>query len=139
MTTPVSGPGRFSKRTDKAVGEANRSLDNPDYGEQAAYQEQLAAAPLPGAAQNVQGMNFNDLFGNAANNVVPLDADSSMAETPVTDGADAGIGADSSILSSSQVSQNYMASYLVPLIFMADQPGSSDAARNLVRVMKSKM
>lgn len=138
MTTPVSGPGQFSKRTDKAVGEANRSLDNPDYGEQAAYKEQLAAAPLPGT-QNVQGMNFNDLFGNAAGNVIPMDAESTMPDTPVTDGADAGEGADSSILSSSQPSQNYMAAYLVPLIFMADQPGSSDAARNLVRTLKSKM
>lgn len=138
LTTPVSGPGQFSKRTDKAVSEANRSLDNPDYGEQAAYREQLAAAPLPGTA-NVQGMNFNDLFGNAAGNVVPMDAESTMPNTPVTDGADAGEGADSSILSSSQPSQNYMAAYMAPLIFMADQPGSSDAARNLVRVLKSKM
>jgi hypothetical protein len=138
MTTPVSGPGQFSKRTDKAVGEANRSLDNPDYGEQAAYQEQLAAAPLPGT-QNVQGMNFNDLFGNAANNVIPLDADSAMAGTPVTDGADAGAGAGMSALSSSQPQDNYMASYLVPLIFMADRPGSSDSARNMVRELRSKM
>lgn len=140
MTTPVSGPGQFSKRTDKAVGEANRSLNNPDYGEQATYKEQLAAAPLPGAqGQDVTGMNFNDLFGNAAGNVIPMDAESTMSGTPVTDGADAGDGADSSVLSSSQPQNNYMAAYMAPLMFLADQPGSSDAARNLLRVMKSKM
>lgn len=138
MTTPVSGPGQFSKRTDKAVSEANRNLPNPDYGEQGAYQEQLAAAPLP-TSQDVTGMNFNDLFGNASANVVPLDAESSMTSTPVTDGANAGPGADASILSSSNPKPNYMASYLTALTFIADQPGSSDAARNLIRQLKASM
>jgi len=138
MTTPVSGPGQFSKRTDKAVSEANRSLSNPDYGEQAAYKEQLAAVPLPGS-QDVTGMNFNDLFGNASANVVPLDAESAMPSTPVTDGANAGPGADASVLSSSGSKSNYMASYLTALTFIADQPGSSDAARNLVRKLKASM
>lgn len=139
MGTPVSGPGGFSKRTDKAVGEANRSLPNADYGEAANYKEQMAGAPLA-QAQDVQGMNFNDLFGNAAQNVTPLNAPSAMPDVPVTDGADAGPGAGSEVLSSSQsAANNYMASYLPVLQFIADQPGSSDAARNLVRMMKSKM
>lgn len=141
MGTPTPGPGKFSKRTDKAVAEANRSLPNPDYGEQANYKEQMAGAPLPtDGGQDVQGMNFNDLFGNAAQNVIPLDEDSTMPDVPVTDGADAGPGSGSDVLSSStSAANNYMASYLPVLQFIADQPGSSDAARNLIRVMKSKM
>lgn len=136
MSTP-SGPGQFSKRTDKAVSEANRSLPNADYGEQAQYQDQLQGAPM---AQDVSGMNFNDLFGNAAGNVTPLDADSAMPDVPVTDGADAGPGAGSEVLSSSQsLANTYMASYLPVLEYMASRPGSSDSARNLVRVLKSKL
>lgn len=136
MTTP-SGPGQFSKRTDKAVSEANRSLPNADYGEQAQYQEQLQGAPM---AQDVTGMNFNDLFGNSAGNVTPLDAESAMPDVPVTDGAALGPGAGVDALSSSQsLANTYMASYLPVLEYMASRPGSSDAARNLVRVLKSKL
>lgn len=138
MGTPTPGPGQFSKRTDKAVANANRNLPDAGYGEQAAYQEVSQNLPQVQGA-DVQGMNFNDLFGNAANNVVPLDAESSMPDVPVTDGANAGPGSDASILSSSNEQKNYMASYLLPLEFMANQPGSSDAARNLVRILKSKL
>lgn len=139
MSTPVSGPGGFSKRTDRAVSEANRSLPNADYGEQAAYQEQVGGAPMAESV-NVEGMNFNDLFGNAAANVTPLDAESALPGIPVTDGADAGLGAGSEALSSSQQqSTNYMASYLTVLEFIANQPGSSDSARNLVRQIKGSL
>jgi hypothetical protein len=139
MGTPVSGPGEFSKRTDKAVGEANRNLPNADYGEQAAYQEQLQGAQMA-QSQDVTGMNFNDLFGNAAQNVTPLNAESTQPNTPVTDGADAGPGAGSDVLSSSQsIANTYMASYLPVLEYLASRPGSSDSARNLVRVLKSKL
>ncbi len=138
MTTPVSGPGKFSERTDKAVSEANRSLPNADYGEQAAYQEQLQGAPM--AEQDVTGMNFNDLFGAPSQNVVGLGEDSAMPELPVTDGADAGPGAGSEVLSSSgKVANTYIAAYLPVLQFIAGREGSSDAARNLVRILKSKL
>ena len=138
MGTPTSGPGQFSKRTDKAVSEANRSLPNPDYGEQANYKEQMAGAPL--ATADIQGMNFNDLFGNAGQNVTPLDAGSAMPDIPVTDGADAGPGAGTEALSSTKKATNdYMASYLPVLEFIANQPGSSDAARNLVRQIKGSL
>lgn len=138
MGTPVSGPGQFSKRTDKAVGEANRSLPNADYGEQAQYQEQLQAAPM--ASEDVTGMNFNDLFGNAAANVTPLGAESAMPNVPVTDGAALGAGAGTEALSSTQsTAQNYMASWLPVLEYMASRPGSSDSARNLLREMKAKL
>jgi hypothetical protein len=91
-------------------------------------------------SEDVSGMNFNDLFGNPAANVTPLDADTTMPDVPVTDGADAGPGAGSDVLSSSnKEADTYMASYLPVLMYLASRPGSSDAARNLVRAIKSKM
>lgn len=136
----VAGPGQFSKRTDRAVSDANRNLPNAGYGEQAAYQEQMTSAPLAQSSINVEGMNFNDLFGNAAQNVVPLSEGSMQPDTPVTDGADAGAGAGSEVLSSTQQQSNsYMASYLTVLEFIANQPGSSDAARNMVRQIKGNL
>lgn len=137
----VSGPGQFSKRTDKAVAQANRSLPDAGYGEQASYQDaQQGMQQRAPQDVNVQGMNFNDLFGNASNNVVGLGEPSQQPDVPVTDGADAGPGADSSILSSTQkVADNTMVAYLPALEFMANLPGTSDAARNLVRNLKANM
>jgi len=133
----ISGPGQFSRRTDKAVSEANRNLPNAGYGEQASYQEAQQGMQKPQEV-NVQGMNFNDLFGNAAANVVPLDEPSALPGVPVTDGANAGPGADASALTGQQADPT-MASYMVALKFMADSPGTSDAARNLIRNLRAKM
>lgn len=141
MTTPA-GPGKFSQRTDKAVGNANASLPNADYGENKDYQEAKSAAPMAqdAGAVDVTGMDFGSLFGNAADQVTPLNAESAMPDVPVTDGADAGPGAGMEALSSTQrMGNNYTVAYLRALEFMANQPGSSDSARNLVRQLKSQM
>src|SRR6478752_6096173 len=89
MGTPVSGPGQFSQRTDKAVSEANRMLPNADYGEQAQYQEQLQAAPM---AKDIGGA-FSQMFGNPSSRVIGFGEPSQAPATPVTDGAAAGPGA----------------------------------------------
>lgn len=136
MSTPVSGPGQFSKRTDKAVGQANRSLPNADYGEQAAYQEQLSGAPM---AQDRGAPDFASMFGNPAASVVGLGEDTTMPDVPVTDGADSGPGAGSEILPGGQPNPNLakLKAYLPALEYMADN-GNSDAARNLVRQIQAQ-
>lgn len=131
MGTPVSGPGQFSERTDKAVGAANRQLPNADYGEQAAYQEQIQGAPMASPAAG-----FNALFGNPSSSVVGLGEPSQLPDVPVTDGADAGPGAPMSALSSSQPNAGVDASYLRALEYIANQPGTSDAARFAFMNMK---
>lgn len=136
MGTPVSGPGRFSERTDKAVGEANRQLPNADYGEQAAYQEQLAGAP---AAQSPSSPSFSDMFGSPASRVIGFDADSQRPDVPVTDGAALGAGAGTEVLAQPpNEDTNKMLVYLPALEFMANR-GQSDAARNLIRQIKGSM
>lgn len=131
----VAGPGQFSKRTDKAVGQANRSLPDAGYGEQAAYQEQQAGAPM------AQSPDFASMFGSPAASVIPFGADTALPDVPVTDGADAGPGRGSEILPGSanqQQSNTTLKAYLPALEFMANQPASSDAARNLVRMLKAQ-
>jgi hypothetical protein len=136
MGTPVAGPGQFSKRTDKAVGEANRSLPNADYGEQAQYQEQLQAAPM---AQDVTGMNFNDLFGNPAERVTGLGEESTMPDVPVTDGAAIGPGAGLEAIGPvpSDPKLDQVKAWIPALEWMANQPNSGDSARNLLRQVKA--
>lgn len=134
MTTPA-GPGKFSKRTDKAVGEANRSLPNAGYGEQAQYQEQLQGAPMaqdPAAA-------FTGAFGSPAGNVTPINAPSAYPEEPVTTGAATGPGAGPEVLgqgADQNAEIDKLRAYLPALQYMADA-GNSDAARNLVRQIQA--
>lgn len=135
MGTPVSGPGQFSERTDKAVSGANTTLSNAAYGENKDYQEQRGGAAI---GQSPGGMDFASMFGNPAQNVVGLGEDSTT-ETPVTDGADAGPGAGSEALQSNKAASTYAAVNMIALEFIANQPGSSDSARNLVRIMKASI
>lgn len=134
MGTPVSGPGGFSKRTDKAVSEANRSLPNAGYGEQAEYQEQVQGAPM-----GADGPGFSEMFGNPASGVIPLGAETAQPETPVTDGAALGAGAGPEALSSTQLNDptlDKLRAYLPALQYMADA-GNSDSARNMVRQIQA--
>jgi hypothetical protein len=138
MGTPVSGPGQFSQRTDKAVSDANTTLPNAQYGENKDFQEQRQAAPMATSGNIAQ--SFGSLFGNPASSVVGLGADSQMPDVPVTDGAAMGPGQGPEALSSTQSQQNQvMASYLPALEFLANVPGSSDSARNLIRQLKSQL
>ena len=138
MGTPVSGPGKFSERTDKAVGEANRNLPDAGYGEQAAYQEQQGGAAM---AQSGGGnVDFASLFGDPTSRVVGLNEPSAQPDTPVTDGAALGAGAGMEALGlADQKAQDLQSivPYLPVLEFMANQPGASWAMRNLVRKAKA--
>lgn len=139
MGTPVSGPGQFSQRTDKAVNNANSNLPNAAYGENRDYQEMKSASPMaqsPGVPQDLGA-----LMGSMAPNAIPLGAESQQPETPVTDGAALGAGAGMEALAPQpeDPSASKNASWMAALMYMADQPNSSDAARNLVRQMKANM
>jgi hypothetical protein len=138
MGTPVSGPGGFSQRTDKAVSNANSSLPNAQYGENRDYQEQKTAAPM---GQSPGGMDIGSLMGAMRPEAIGLGEESQQPDTPVTDGAALGPGAGTEALGPSaedpSVARN--ASWMMAMLAMADTPGSSDSARNLVRTMKANM
>lgn len=138
MGTPVSGPGQFSQRTDKAVSNANSTLPNAQYGENAAYQEQKTGAPMASAPG---GMDIGSLMGSMAPEAIGLGEASMMEDTPVTDGAALGPGAGMEAIGQpdSSASTDQMSSWLVAMEWLANQPGTSDANRNLIRNMKSMM
>jgi hypothetical protein len=134
----VAGPGQFSKRTDKAVAQANRSLPDAGYGEQAQYQGQESAAKMA-QSQDVTGMNFNDLFGDASSRVIPMNAPTAQPDVPVTAGAasGAGPGVDALKLPDQQTEDmQKLQSWMPVLEFMANQPGASWAMRNVIRKVK---
>jgi hypothetical protein len=134
----VSGPGQFSQRTDKAVTNANNTLPDAGYGEQADYQDQKSGANMaktPGG-----GADFSSLFGDAASRVVGLGDPTTQPDTPVTDGAALGAGAGAEALGltdQKKTDLESLAPYLPVLEFMANQPGASWAMRNVVRKVKA--
>lgn len=135
MTTP-SGPGALSSRTDTQPAQA---LPNAQYGENKDFQEIQSGAPMAAAGGGAPAMDFNAMFGNAAQNVVGLDQPSQQPQTPVTDGSATGPGAGPEALPSpASPDDKRTQSYLVALEFLANQPGSSDSARNLVRQIKAQ-
>jgi hypothetical protein len=133
MAIPVSGPGKFSQRTDK---QAVQNLPNPDYGEGKAYKQLEQSAPMAQAQGLPGGTDFASLFGNPADRVTPLSAPSAQPNTPVTDGAALGPGAGAPAPPANDAQKQRIQSYMPFLEWMANQPGSSDSARNLVRQMK---
>lgn len=134
----VSGPGKFSERTDKAVSSANSRLPNAGYGEQADYQDQKSGAT--GAKSPGGNVDFASLFGDPSSRVVPLGQPSGQPGVPVTDGAALGAGAGAEALGlddQKRVDLESLAPYIPVLEFMANQPGASWAMRNVVRKVKA--
>lgn len=129
----VSGPGAMSKRTDR---QPVRDIPDADYGEQKAYKEQQAGAPLAAAPS----MDFGTIFGSAADRVVPMDTGTLNPDIPVTDGANAGGGRGLDAMNLSDMGGEDLKK-LIPnlpaLEYMANQNGSSWAMRNLVRKIKA--
>jgi hypothetical protein len=134
----VSGPGKFSQRTDK---QPLASLNNADYGEQKAYKQLQQDAPMAASPSvpSGQGMDFSSLFGNAASRVIPIGQESGQPGVPVTNGASMGAGAGMDALGLQPVdaaSQAEIKAWLPALEAMANNPNSSSSARALVRKMK---
>lgn len=142
MTTPgmpVSGPGRFSQRTDR---QPQAQLPNADYGEQKAYKQLQQDAPMASGDSGLPtGTDFSSLFGNAASRVIPIGEESGQANTPVTAGAAMGPGPGMDALGMSQnLSAQDLAKlkpYLPVLEFMGNSTGASWAMRNLIRQVKA--
>lgn len=133
----VSGPGQFSQRTDKAVSNANATLPNAQYGENADYQDIKSGAPM--AQQSGGNVDLSSILGNAASNVIPINAPSQQPGVPVTDGAATGAGRGVDALGLPDQALQDLQSlqpYLPVLEFMANQPGASWAMRNVVRQVK---
>lgn len=134
----VAGPGQFSKRTDKAVAEANRSLPNAGYGEQQEFQSQEQGAKMA-TQPGTPPPSFGDLFGEASSRVVPFGGPTTQPDVPVTSGAASGAGPGTEALNlPDQQSEDMqkLQSWMPVLEFMANQPGASWSMRNIVRMVK---
>lgn len=141
VTQQVAGPGKFSKRTDTAISNANNNPPADSYGGAQDYHDIRTGAPMAQNPGTAPAVDFGSLFGNAASRVVPLNAPSQQPNTPVTAGAAAGPGPGPEALGLQNTNAQDLArlkTYLPVLEFMANQPGASWAMRNVVRQIKAQ-
>lgn len=124
MTTP-SGPGPYSQRTDR---QPRMDIPNADYGEQQAFQDLQAGAPMaadPGMAAAAQGGGGLDLSG-----LVGLGEPTQRPDENIM----MGVGQQTDYSAEDMANRQ---AWLPVLTFMADQQGASWAFRNAVRKLQA--
>jgi hypothetical protein len=135
----VSGPGKFSKRTD------GLSFESTEYGsgvEQAAIK---AGAPLA-KTPDVRGMSASSMgMAPSQTPVTPLYAATARPEEPITSGIPMGAGPGPEVLGINQPSvdtdadKQRLLSYLPALETIAQSPSSSQSFRNYVRLLRANL
>lgn len=139
---PVSGPGSLSKRTDGPQGGGAQPIRVPTggaYGDASQLRQAEQGAPM-GASTGGDTQAPGLLAGLSIPQGPAFSADTQRPDLPVTDGAASGPGAGPEALGiPSQQDQDMQAllAYLPVFEHMADIQGSSAAARNMVRALKS--
>lgn len=140
---PVSGPGHLSKRTDGK--QPVMALPNAGYGEQQDYHDIQTGAPMSQVATPAGGAPPGPPAPHpSAAAVVPLGAPSQRPGEPVTAGADAGPGPDSSALGlpSPQDKSNQqlqrLATFLPAFERVANTKEASADFKNMVRYIRSR-
>jgi hypothetical protein len=123
-----SGPGKFSKRTDR---QGAKQLPNAAYGEQQQFQAEQAGAPMAKSA-------------NPLADVVSLTAPTRRPDEPVTAGVDVGPGAGREVLGLKTPTDvtledlNKLAKYMPLMMQYADSPQSSGTMKAFVKYLRSQ-
>jgi len=134
----VSGPGKFSKRTD------GLSFQSTEYGSGVENAANKAGAPLARTA-DVRGARASDVREAAAQApVTPLFAPTQRPDEPITAGIPMGAGPGPEVLGinnnlDTQEDKDRMISYLPALEVLAASPTSSQAFRNYVRQLRANL
>lgn len=135
----VSGPGKFSKRTD------GLSFQSTEYGSGVENTANKAGAPLA-KTPDVRPTSRSEM-GMAPSQtraVTPLFAPSERPDEPVTAGIAMGDGPGPEVLGinnnlDTQEDKDRMLSYLPALEVVAASPNSSQAFRNYVRQLRANL
>jgi len=135
----VSGPGKFSKRTD------GLSFESTEYGSGVENTANKAGAPLA-KTPDVRPTSRSEM-GMAPSQtraVTPLFAPSERPDEPVTAGIAMGEGPGPEVLGinnnlDTQEDKDRMLSYLPALEVVAASPNSSQAFRNYVRQLRANL
>jgi len=134
----VSGPGKFSKRTD------GLSFESTEYGSGVENAANKAGAPLA-KTPDVRGARASEVRAAAQEAVTPLYAPTQRPDEPITSGIPMGAGPGPEVLGMNQPSvdtdadRQKLLSYLPALEAIAQSPSSSQSFRNYVRLLRANL
>lgn len=133
----VSGPGKFSKRTD------GLSFQSTEYGSGVENAANKAGAPLA-KTPDVRGARASEVRAAAQEAVTPLYAPTQRPDEPVTAGIPMGAGPGPEVLGintnqDTESDRARLISYLPALEAAASDPNSSQAFRNYVRMVRANL
>jgi hypothetical protein len=134
----VSGPGKFSKRTD------GLSFQSTEYGSGVENAANKAGAPLA-KTPDVRGARASDVRAAAQQATTSLYAPTQRPEEPITSGIPMGAGPGPEVLGINQPSadtdadRQKLLSYLPALETIAQSPSSSQSFRNYVRLLRANL
>ena len=133
----VSGPGKFSKRTD------GLSFQSTEYGSGVENTANKAGAPLA-TTPDVRPTSRSEM-GMAPSQVTPLYAPSERPGEPITSGIAMGEGPGPEVLGinapniDTDSDLQRLVSYLPAFEVMAQSPNSTQAFRNYVRILRANL
>lgn len=135
---PVSGPGSLSQRTDGGpASQPVRAPSGGQYGDRQNLEQLQQAAPV--AASPGGDVGAPQPADDPTASLVGFDQATQQPDVPVTAGATLGDGPGPEALglpNQPDEDMRRLIAYLPVFEHMANQPGSSKAARNLVRQLK---
>ena len=133
----VSGPGKFSKRTD------GLSFESTEYGSGVENAANKAGAPLA-TTPDVRPTSRSEM-GMAPSQITPLYAPSERPGEPITSGIAMGEGPGPEVLGinapniDTDSDLQRLVSYLPAFEVMAQSPNSTQAFRNYVRILRANL
>ena len=136
MAEKVSGPGPYSKRTDR--GQTPKDIPNAAYGEQKEFQNIQGAAKMAGAPAG-SPTNMRPQMPQ----VTPLSAPTQRPDEPVTAGSPSGpgggpasIGMGMNMAEQSKIDASQIAEYLPSLELMANRPNTPTSFVRFVKFIR---
>lgn len=131
---PVSGPGRYSRRTDGK--QPKRIASGGDYGERSEMEQIQSSAPMRATQSSAQAANAGPVPIDTSA-LVPLDAPTGRPDEPVTAGVDQFGGVPPTQMD--EATRDRLRSYLPTLLWLASRPEASEQTRQFVRQVRADL
>ena len=131
---PVSGPGKYSRRTDGK--QPKRIASGGDYGERAEMESLQSAAPMRATQSSAQAANAAPMPIDPSG-LTPLDAPTARPEEPLQAGMEQFTATPPSQMD--DATRERLRSYLPTLLWLASRPQASEQTRQFVRQIRADL
>lgn len=131
---PVSGPGKYSRRTDGK--QPIREMTGGSYGDAQAMRDIQAGAPMGATPSSAQAASAPPTIDPSA--LTPLDAPTGRPDEPVTEGVEQLTGA-AGASDMDDATRERMRGYLPTLLWLASRPQASEQTRQFVRQLRADL